>query len=88
MILFFSKQLIRDVKVVGIDYLSVDKYEEENLPVHKSLLSNDILIVEGLELNDAPIGRCKVYIMPLNIPNMDGLPARVIAKFINNAAIE
>lgn len=72
--------LKKGVKIVGIDYISVDQYEAENLPVHKSLLSKDVLIVEGLELNNAPIGRCKIYIMPINVHNMDGLPARVIAK--------
>ena len=73
--------LKKNVRVVGIDYISVDRYESESLPVHKTLLSNDILIVEGLELNNVPLGRCKVYIMPINIQNMDGLPARVVAKF-------
>ncbi len=68
------------VKVVGIDYISVDQYGANDLPVHQSLLSNDILIVEGLALNNAPIGRCKIYILPLNIQNLDGLPARVLAK--------
>ena len=72
--------LKKGVKIVGIDYISVDRYEDENLPIHKMLLSNDVLIVEGLELNNAPIGRCKIYIMPININEMDGLPARVIAK--------
>lgn len=72
--------LKKQVKIVGIDYISVDKYENEDLPVHKSLLSNEVLIVEGLELNNAPIGRCEIFIMPLNIPNMDGLPARVAAR--------
>lgn len=72
--------LKKQVKIVGIDYISVDKYENEELPVHKSLLSNEVLIVEGLELNNAPIGRCEIFIMPLNILNMDGLPARVFAK--------
>ena len=48
--------------------------------MHKSLLSNDVLIVEGLELNRVPIGRCKIYIMPMNIQEMDGLPARVVAS--------
>jgi len=72
--------LKKGVKIVGIDYISVDKYEAEDLPVHNSLLSNDVLLVEGLELNDVPIGRCKIYIMPINIRGMDGLPARVIAK--------
>jgi arylformamidase len=72
--------LMKGVKIVGIDYISVDKHESEDLPVHKCLLSNDVLIVEGLELNNVPLGRCKIYIMPMKINNMDGLPARVIAK--------
>ncbi len=77
-----AEELLRKkVSVVGIDYISVDRYESESLPVHNILLSNDILIVEGLELNNVPNGRCKVYIMPINVKNMDGLPARVIAKF-------
>jgi arylformamidase len=66
--------------VVGIDYISVGSYEEESLPVHHSFLSQDILIVEGLKLNEAPIGRCKIYILHNNIQDMDGLPVRVIAK--------
>jgi arylformamidase len=70
----------KGVKIVGIDYLSVDGYEAVNLPVHRALLSNDILIVENLELNEVPIGRCEIYIMPIKIVNMDGLPSRVTAK--------
>ena len=78
-----AEELInKGVKIVGIDYISVDKYEAEDLPIHKSLLSKDILIVEGLELNNSPIGRCKIYIMPLKSQEMDGLPVRVIAKVI------
>lgn len=72
--------LKKKVKIVGIDYMSVDKYEYEDLPVHKLLLSNDVLIVEGLELNDMPVGRCEIYIMPLKINKMDGLPVRVMAE--------
>jgi arylformamidase len=69
------------VKVVGIDCLSVDSYEAEDLPVHKKLLSNEVLIVEGLKLNETPLGRCKIYILPIKIANMDGLPVRVVAEF-------
>lgn len=72
--------LKKKVRIVGIDYISVDKYESEKLPVHKSLLSNDVLIVEGLELNNVPVGRCKIYIMPLKLDKKDGSPARVMAK--------
>ncbi len=76
-----SEELIRKgVKIVGIDYISVDSPHADDLPVHHSLLSNDILIVESLELNGAPIGRCKIFIITNNIPDMDGLPARVFAQ--------
>lgn len=77
-----AEELLRKgVRIVGVDYISVDRYDAEDLPVHKTLLSNEVLIVEGLELENVPIGRCEIFIMPLNIPDMDGLPARVVAKF-------
>lgn len=72
--------ILKGIKIVGIDYISVDSYEAETLPVHQALLSKDILIVEGIELAGVPLGRYKVFIIPNNIPNMDGLPVRVIAE--------
>lgn len=70
----------KGVKVVGIDYISVDRYEDEDLSVHNALLSRNVLIVEGLELSEIPEGRYEMFVVPMNIPNMDGLPARVFAK--------
>ena len=66
------------VGLVGIDYISVDAYKEAKLPVHNILLSSGILIVENLELRDIEPGRCRVYVMPMKIPGMDGLPSRVM----------
>jgi arylformamidase len=65
-------------KIVGIDYISIDSFAKVDLPVHNLLLSNNILIVEGLCLENAPIGRSQIFILPLKIPHMDGLPARVL----------
>lgn len=70
--------LEKKVSIVGIDYISVDGYHAEDLPVHKLLLSNGVLIVENLELGSVESGEYKVFIMPTKIPNMDGLPARVM----------
>lgn len=53
-------------------------YEAEDLPVHKILLEHDILVIENLELKSVAPGKYKFFIIPLNIPNMDGLPARVM----------
>ncbi len=66
------------VKIIGIDYISVDSIENEDLPSHNTFLKNGVLIVENLELNGISPGECEVQIAPLNIPNMDGLPSRVI----------
>ncbi len=70
----------KQVKMVGIDYLSIDALEEENLPSHKKLLKNNILIVENLQLSDIPAGRYKkIIVSPPRIENIDGLPVRVVA---------
>lgn len=67
-------------KIVGVDYISIEACSSKNLVVHNTLLANDILIVESLKLWDIAPGRYKLFILPLNIPHMDGLPARVIAE--------
>jgi len=72
----------KDVKIVGVDYMSVDASDAYELPVHKTLLSHDVLIVENLELKNIAAGDYQVYILPLKIRNMDGLPARVMLSRI------
>lgn len=70
----------RGVKLVGIDYLSVDRHDDEHAPAHKLLLSTGALIVEGLDLLDAPVGPCRIYCLPLKILEGDGAPARVFIE--------
>lgn len=70
----------KEVRIVGIDYLSVDNPKNESLSVHKKLLSNDILIVENLSLSKIEEGNCVIYISPLKVENMDGLPSRVLIE--------
>lgn len=69
-----------NVKVVGIDYISVDRLDAHDLPVHKILLSKGVLIVENLHLSDIPAGRYQISIAPPRIPDMDGLPVRAFAE--------
>ncbi|MCL5124637.1 MAG: cyclase family protein [Deltaproteobacteria bacterium] len=74
----------RNVKLVGIDYLSVDKIDDEDAPVHKLLLSSGVLIVEGLDLLNVPAGPCRIYCLPLRIEGGDGAPARVFIETISD----
>jgi arylformamidase len=66
------------VKLVGIDYLSIDKFRSESHPSHFVLLKKNIPIIEGLNLSAVPAGEYTLIALPLNLQDADGAPARVI----------
>jgi arylformamidase len=68
------------VKVVGIDYLSVEQFKKPGAPAHRALLAGGVVIIEGLNLADAEPGMYEMYCLPLRISGADGAPARVILK--------
>lgn len=68
------------VSMVGIDYISIDGCHATDLPSHHILLGGGVLILEGLDLSPINVGRYTVFCLPLNIPDMDGLPARVVLQ--------
>ena len=68
----------RSVRLVAIDYLSIDKFKSESHPTHMVLLSKDILVIEGLNLKNIAPGEYMLYALPLNLRNVEGGPARVI----------
>jgi arylformamidase len=68
------------VKVVGIDYLSVEQFKKPGAPAHRALLAQAVIIIEGLNLSEAEPGMYEMYCLPLRIPGADGAPARVILK--------
>jgi arylformamidase len=70
----------RNVRLVGIDYLSIERYGNPGNPVHRTLLKAGILVVEGVYLEQIPPGPCEIYCLPLRIHGADGSPARVIIK--------
>lgn len=68
----------RDIKLVGIDYLSIDKFNSESHPTHFVLLTRNVVIIEGLNLSHVPPGRYHMTALPLNLQELDGAPTRVI----------
>jgi arylformamidase len=68
----------RRVRLVGIDYLSIDKFKADSHPTHMVLLKKNILLLEGLNLNNVSPGEYMLYALPLNLQDVDGGPARVI----------
>jgi arylformamidase len=68
------------VKVIGIDYLSVEQFKKPGAPAHRALLSRNAIIIEGLNLSDAAPGMYEMYCLPLPVTGGDGAPARVVLK--------
>ena len=69
----------RSVKLVGIDYLSIEPQgpEKEGYPTHKTLLGAQIVIIEGLDLKDVRPGDYELACGAIKFEGGDGAPARV-----------
>jgi arylformamidase len=66
------------IKLVGIDYFSMDLYEADDLPVHRILCQHNIIGVELLDLREIDAGHYNLVCLPLKIQGGDGAPARVL----------
>jgi arylformamidase len=74
----------KNVKLVGIDYLSVEKFGSEDFATHTVLLEKEIVIVEGLDLRGVSAGDYELICLPLKVVSEtgDGAPARTILREI------
>ncbi|MBS1808860.1 MAG: cyclase family protein [Acidobacteria bacterium] len=68
------------VKLVGIDYLSIEKFNFDQPTTHYALLSKDVVVVEGLNLAEVAAGDYELICLPMKIKNGDGGPARVVLR--------
>jgi arylformamidase len=68
----------RGVRLVGIDYLSVDPYDADPAAVHLALLGAGVVVLEGLDLRAVPPGEYHLVALPLKLDGADGAPARVV----------
>lgn len=70
----------RRVQTVGIDYLSVGRFQRDGTETHRTLLDAGIWIIEGLDLSRVRPGSYELICLPLRIAGGDGAPARAILK--------
>jgi arylformamidase len=64
--------------LVGIDYLSIERFRSPEHEVHKTLLAANLVILEGLDLREVSPGPYTVACAPLKVVGADGAPARVL----------
>lgn len=66
------------VKLVGIDYLSIELFGSPDLGAHKALLTQNIVILEGINLTDIEPGYYTLIALPLKYHGLDGAPTRAV----------
>jgi arylformamidase len=68
------------IKLVGVDYLSVEQFKTPGAPAHHVLLGAGTIVLEGLNLRDVEPGIYDLYCLPLRVVGSDGAPARVVLR--------
>lgn len=68
----------RGAILVGTDALSVDPEDAEDLPVHRTLLSRGVALLENLDLSRAEPGDYRLIALPLAFRDLDASPVRAV----------
>jgi arylformamidase len=68
----------RGIRLLGNDYLSIEIFEAEGHPVHKTLLGAGIAVLEGLDLAGVAPGEYELAALPILVPGSDGSPVRAV----------
>lgn len=72
-----------NLKGIGLDMISVDPVDGEHYPIHQILLSNDLVIVENLNIPENLVQKTGTfYCLPLPVENADGSPVRAIFSLV------
>lgn len=70
----------RGVALLGLDLPSVDAFPATVIPIHLELNRHNILILESLDLSNAPQGAYELLALPLNLPAMEASPVRAVLR--------
>jgi arylformamidase len=66
------------VRLVGVDYLSVEQFHSPHHKTHRTLLENAVVIVEGMLLSEPAPGDYELRCLPMLLAGLDGAPARAV----------
>jgi len=65
------------VQLMGIDYLSAAPFSQSR-PPHEVFLKAEVILLEGINLDQVEPGLYTLYCLPLKLAGSDGAPARTI----------
>ncbi|MEA2063219.1 MAG: cyclase family protein [Gemmatimonadota bacterium] len=66
------------IPLVGLDYLSLDRYGDKDYPVHHKVLSTGMIVLENINLKSVPEGRYFLFCFPLKTGGAEGAPVRAV----------
>jgi len=66
------------IRLVGVDYLSVERFAADPPDTHRTLLRAGVVILEGLDLGEAAPGEYTLVCLPWKVRGADGAPARAV----------
>lgn len=77
-----AAQLMADsgVQLVGIDYLSAEKFGASEPKTHQILLGRGIPIIEGLDFRGVKAGEYDLIVLPLRVVGHEAAPARALLR--------
>ncbi|QMW04578.1 cyclase family protein [Spirosoma foliorum] len=67
----------KQIQLVGIDYLSIQRYADSPA-THQILLRNRIIILEGIYLGHVEPNTYQLICLPLKVQGIEGVPCRAI----------
>ena len=68
------------VKLIGVDYLSVEQYKGRTRETHKILLGGGIIIIESIDLSGVEPGDYELICLPLRMKGLEAAPARAVLR--------
>ena len=69
----------RGIRLIGVDYLSVQPFRGDP-QTHIVLLEAGVVVVEGLNLAEAPPGLYELICLPIKLAGAEGAPARAVLR--------
>ncbi len=66
------------IRLVGIDYHSIQIYSDPTPDTHLTLLHAGVVIVEGLDLSGVAVGEYYLICLPMRLDGAEGAPARAV----------
>jgi len=66
------------IRLVGIDYLSIQIFKDEAPLTHRILLEAGVVILEGIDLQNVRPGIYQLICLPMKLDGIEGAPARAV----------